>query len=82
MNNEEYYDELSFDVPSSKRTGEGTGAVLKEETALFSVDDDGIAVQGVGFIEWAEGTDVVNAETPPVRPGDGQGLHIAGGIKV
>ena len=56
--------------------------MLKEETALFSVDDDGITVQGVGFIEWTEGTDVVNGEAPPVRPGDDPGLHIAGGIKV
>ena len=46
------------------------------------MDDDGIAVQRVLFIERAEGTDVVNAEASPVRPGDGQRLHIAGGIKV
>ena len=46
------------------------------------MDDDGITVQRVFFVERTEGTDVINGETAPVRPGDGPGLHIAGVIKV
>ena len=68
--------------PSARRAGERAGAVFKEKTALFPMDDDGITVQRVFFVERTEGTDVINGETAPVRPGDGPGLHIAGGIKV
>ena len=55
---------------------------LKIEAALFSANDDGIAVQRLAFAGRTKGTDVLNPEDTAVRPGDGPGLHIAGRIKI
>ena len=55
---------------------------LEKEAALFSADDDGIAVQRMAVSGGAEGADIVNTENAPVRPGDGAGLHISGRIKI
>ena len=57
-----------------------TGA-LEEKAALLPADDDGIAVQ-TAVPGGAESADVLDPEDAPVRPGDGAGQHIAGGIKV
>ena len=57
-------------------------AALKVEAAFLSADDDGIAVQRLAFACRTEGTDIFNPEDAAVRPGNGPGLHITGGIKV
>ena len=57
------------------------GSVLEEEAALLAVDDDGIAVQEGTVSGRTEGTDFINVEKAPIRPENGTGLHIAGGIK-
>ena len=58
------------------------GSVLEEEAALLAVDDDGIAVQEGTVSGRTEGTDFINVEKAPIRPENGTGLHITGGIKV
>ena len=55
---------------------------LKVEAALLSADDDGIAVQCMAFAGGTKRADIFDPEDAAVRPGDGPGLHIAGGIKV
>ena len=57
-------------------------AALKVEAAFLSADDDGITVQRLAFACGTEGTDILNPEDAAIRPGNGAGLHIAGGIKV
>ena len=56
--------------------------MLKEEAALLTVDDDGIAVQEGTVSGGTEGTDFINVEKAPIRPENGTGLHIPGGIKI
>ena len=46
------------------------------------MDDDGIAVQQMTVTGRTEGADFINIEKTPVRPENGTGLHIAGGIKI
>jgi len=71
-----------FDVPAAETAGKRVDGMLKIETFFLSANDNGIAVQQVVFTGRAKGTDIINPENAPVRPGDGAGLHIAGGIKI
>ena len=68
--------------PAAEGTGGGNAAALEKEAAFLSADQDGIAVQQAVFARGAEGTDILNPENTPVRPGDGPGQHIAGGVKI
>jgi len=56
--------------------------MLKEEMALLPVDDNSIAVQQMIVTGGPESADFINVEKTPVRPENGTGLHIAGGIKI
>ena len=56
--------------------------MLKEEAALLTMDDNSIAVQQVAVTGRTEGADFINVEKTPVRPENGAGLHITGGIKI
>ena len=73
---------LCFDVPAAEAAGEGGGRVFEIKALFLSADDNGVAVQHMPFARGTEGADVLNAEDPPVRPGDGPGLHITGPVKV
>ena len=71
-----------FDVPPAQTASQTVTGALKEETALLPVDDDGIAVQQGTAASGTESTNLINCEMASVRPEDGAGLHITGGIKV
>ena len=68
--------------PSAEAAGGGDAAALKEEAAFLSADHDGIAVQQAVLAGGTERADVFNPENAPVRPGNGPGQHITGGVKI
>ena len=68
--------------PAAEAAGMGAAGALKIEAFFFAADDDDIAIQQAVFTGGAEGTDILNLENAPVRPGDGPGLHIAGWVKI
>jgi hypothetical protein len=71
-----------FDIPPAQTVTQAVTGAFKEERALLPVDDDGVTVQQRTAAGGTEGTDFVNIEMTPVRPENGTGLHITGGIEV
>ena len=72
----------ALDKPAAETAGTLFTGAFKKEVPFLAADDDGIAVQQMTGGGRTEGTDVLNPEDPPVRPGNEPGLHIAGRIKV